>query len=136
MKTTHAHGSDEKVDAGRPAEVALEEGDLLLRVTGLVPAAEFHPFVVSVARRHGLRGWIRHHPAGALIRAVGTEDDLVQLVRALRNEAPPSIGIRSLDTEAVAVDSTAVGDGFIALVEEAIPWREPAPAIPVVADVA
>jgi acylphosphatase len=136
MMTTNAHVSDEKVDAGRPAEAALEEGDLLLRVTGRVPAAEFHPFVVSVARRQGLRGWIRHHPAGALIRAVGTEDDLVHLVRALRNEAPPSVGIRSQDTEAVAVDATPVGDSFVPLVEEAIPWREPVAAAPVVADVA
>ncbi len=114
-----------------------DEGDLLLRVTGLVPAADFHPFVVAVARRHGLRGWIRHHPAGALIRTVGVEGDLVQLVRALVNEAPQSVRIRSLDTEAIAADTAPVGDGFIPLMEEAVPWREPAaaPAAPL-ADVA
>lgn len=112
------------------AAVESDEGDLLLRVTGIVPAEEFHPFVIRLARRLRLRGWIRHDPSGALIRVLGDEVRLAQLVRALWTDAPPSARIRSLDPEAFAVDTPGVGDKFVALVEEPVEWHDPTPTGP------
>jgi hydrogenase maturation factor HypF (carbamoyltransferase family) len=96
----------------------VEEGDLLLHVTGILPVADFHPFVVRLARRLGVRGWIRHEAAGAVIRAIGTEDKLYQLVRAIRVEAPPSLRVRGMEPLLVTADTPAVGDGFTAITEE------------------
>ena len=112
-----------------PADELVEpdEGDLLLRVTGIVPPDDFHPFVVRVARHLRLRGWIRHDPAGALIRAVGEEIPLAQLVRALWTDAPPSARIRGLDPDLITADTPPVGDHFIALVEEPVGWADPDP---------
>jgi hydrogenase maturation factor HypF (carbamoyltransferase family) len=98
-----------------------DEGDLLLRVTGFVPAEEFHPYVLRVARRFG------HDSAGALIRAVGYEDQLVRFVRAIRDDAPAAVRIRSLDPELITADTPIVGDKFAALAAETIEWHDPAP---------
>ncbi len=113
---------------GFDAAVESDEGDLLLRVTGIVPASDFHPFVLRAAKKLGLRGWIRHDPSGALIRAVGEELPLARFVRALWTDAPASARIRSMDPEAITADLPAVNDKFMALVEEAAEWHEPAPA--------
>lgn len=113
----------------------IDEGDLLLRVTGFVPAAEFEPFVLRVARRLGLQGWIRQEPTGALIRAVGMEAQLVRLVRALR-DAPASTRIRSLDTETITAETPPVPHSFVALVEEVAPRHEDKQASPALANVA
>jgi hydrogenase maturation factor HypF (carbamoyltransferase family) len=102
-----------------------EEGDLLLRVTGILPAADFHPFIVRVAHEIGLRGWVRHDAAGALVRAVGTEDHLVALIRAIRNETPVSLRLRSMDPDLITADTPAVGESFVALPED-VAWHDPA----------
>lgn len=124
MAATHLTSTDAAESAERFLP-DVDEGDLLLRVTGILPAAEFHPFVVRRARQLGLRGWIRHEPCGALIRAIGTETLLVRLVRAIRAEAPPSARIRSLDTEPVTASLPLAGDHFVALIEEPVAPAEP-----------
>jgi hydrogenase maturation factor HypF (carbamoyltransferase family) len=102
-----------------------EEGDLLLRVTGILPAADFHPFVVHIAESLSLKGWVRHDASGALIRAVGTEDQLVALVRAICNEIPVSLRLRSMDPDVVTVNTPEVGESFVVLPEDMV-WHEPA----------
>ena len=110
-----------------------EEGDLLLRVSGILPAEEFHPFLVRVARELGLRGWVRHDSTGALIRAVGREDQLVQLVRAIRDDAPVSLRVRSMDPDLITGGTPPVGDAFTTLPAD-LEWRDrpagPAPDHP------
>lgn len=96
----------------------LEEGELLLRVAGIVPAADFHPFIVRTARRHGLRGWVRQEDSEVLIRVVGSELELVRLIRAIRRDAPVSARVRSLELEAPTADTPAIGEGFVVLIEE------------------
>jgi acylphosphatase len=105
-----------------------EEGDLLLRVTGILPAADFHPFVVHIAESLSLKGWVRHDAAGALIRAVGTEDQLVALVRAIRNEIPVSLRLRSMDPDLATASTPGVGESFVVLPEDMV-WHEPAAAL-------
>lgn len=101
-----------------------EEGDLLLRVTGILPPADFHPFVIHAARELGLRGWVRHDAAGALVRAIGTEDQLVRLVRTIRNETPTSLRLRSMDPDLITSETPAAEMPFAALPEDNS-WRAP-----------
>lgn len=105
----------------------IDEGDLLLRVSGIVPADEFHPFVVQAARRIGLRGWVQRDPTGALIRAIGSEDQLVLLIRAIRDHAPASARVRSMDPEIATPETPAVDERFVALVDESAEHHDPAP---------
>lgn len=107
-----------------------DEGDLLLQVSGILPAADFHPFVVAVARRLGLHGWVRHHPAGALVRAVGAEPQLVRLVCAIRDHAPASVRVRGMDPDLVTAATPPVSERFVALVEEPVDWPGPTPDAP------
>lgn len=128
--------SDHATDGGLHQRAALDgitdpdEGDLLLRITGLVPADEFHPFVVRIARKLKLRGWVKHDVSGALLRAVGEEVLLVQLVRAVLNDAPRSTRIRSLDPEEITAETPPVTDHFAAIAEQTDEWHDPAPAGP------
>ena len=130
------HLSEASDEAGAHASFVVnpavehDEGDLLLRVTGLVPPIEFHPFVVRAARRLGLHGWIKHDPSGALIRAVGEEAALALLVRSIWRESPPSTRIRSLDPELVTPECPPVDDHFVPLLEDTGDWHEPTPAGP------
>lgn len=136
MTAMHSNSSAETPEAAGRFAADDDEGDLLLRVAGIVPAADFHPFVVKAARRLGLKGWVRHDSAGALIRAIGPELALVRLVRAIRNDAPPSARVRSLDPEVITPETPAVGERFMALVAEPVDWPTPSPTTPRLAHVA
>ncbi len=106
-----------------------EEGDLLLRVAGMLPAAEFDPFLMRVVHRLGLRGWVRHDGAGVLIRAVGLEEDLVRLVRVIRDDAPPSVNVRGMDPDLITEATPGIGERFLVLGQDA-EWHGPDPAHP------
>lgn len=103
-----------------------EEGDLLLRVAGMLPALEFDPFLMRVVRRLGLRGWVRHDGAGVLIRAIGFEEDLARLVRAIRVEAPPAVNVRGMAPDLITESTPMVGESFVILAEDH-EWHAPDP---------
>lgn len=103
-----------------------DEGDLLLRVAGMLPASEFDPFLMRVVRRLGLRGWVRHDGAGVLIRAVGFEEDLVRLVRAIRVDAPPAVNVRGMTPDLITEATPAIGEQFAVLAED-LEWHAPDP---------
>lgn len=130
MTTIHSEPTAPGPDPVLVDEYDVDEGDLLMQVNGMLPVADFHPFVARVARRLGLRGWIRHDPAGALIRAVGTEEQLVRLVRAIRDDSPPSVSVRGMDPDLITAATPAVGDRFVALIEETPEWHDPTPTEP------
>jgi hydrogenase maturation factor HypF (carbamoyltransferase family) len=92
-----------------------EEGDVLVRVWGIVPAKEFQPFVVRSARRLRIRGWVTNDARGALIRAVGVDDAIAALVRAIRDAAPPAMRVRAIETELLTEGMPSVGERFCAL---------------------
>jgi hydrogenase maturation factor HypF (carbamoyltransferase family) len=106
----------------------LEEGDLLLRVSGIVPADDFQPFVQRLAHQVHLRGWVTNDSRGALIRAIGAESQLVALVHAILHDAPPSLRVRSVDVEAVTDASIPAGDGFASLPDEQGEFTTAAPS--------
>ena len=58
-----------------------------IRVRGQVQGVGYRPFVWTLARARGVRGWVLNDAAGVLIEAWG--DDLAGFAQALRNQAPP-----------------------------------------------
>ncbi|MFN4057663.1 MAG: carbamoyltransferase HypF [Roseinatronobacter sp.] len=57
-----------------------------IRVRGQVQGVGYRPFVWTLARARGLRGWVLNDAAGVLIEVWG--DDLAGFARALREQAP------------------------------------------------
>lgn len=70
--------------------------DVLLRVRGTVQGVGFRPFVHRIARRLGVRGWVRNDPQGVLIRAAGDAVRVDALVSALEHEAPPAARVTEI----------------------------------------
>ncbi len=69
------------------AEMAGERWRLSVR--GVVQGVGFRPFVYTLARRHGLAGFVRNDGDGVVIEAEGNAGDLEAFALALRAEAPP-----------------------------------------------
>lgn len=89
--------------------------DVQVRVRGTVQGVGFRPFVHRVAKRLGLRGWVRNDAQGVLIRAMGSEDEIATLARELREQAPPAARVESVTTETPALDAPSVGNDFAIL---------------------
>lgn len=115
---TTNHESKSAATDAREAAVR-DDGEILLRVVGLLPAGEFEGFLLKVGRQLKLRGWVKPESSGALVRALGTEDQLLKLVRAIRCDAPPSARVRSLELEALTPETPGLSVGFEPLLEAA-----------------
>lgn len=76
-----------------------------VRITGIVQGVGFRPFVYNLARRLGIRGWVKNTTGGVVCHAEGDEGAVAAFAAALRDEAPPMAVIDSL----VAEDGTAEG---------------------------
>jgi hydrogenase maturation protein HypF len=92
-----------------------EDGDVLVRVWGIMPAKEFEPFVVRLARRLRIRGWVTNDARGALIRAVGVDDAIATLIRGIRDDAPPAMRVRAIETELLTEGMPPASDRFCTL---------------------
>ncbi len=109
--------------------------DRLLEIEGTVQGVGFRPFVVRLAARAGLRGWVRNNERGVILRAAGAPAALDAFAAALQSDAPPAARItalqsRPVDTEA---DLPAVpAAGFLILESEI----EAAPSAAVTPDLA
>jgi len=69
---------------------------LRVRVRGLVQGVGFRPFVYTLARRHGLSGWVKNDGDGVLIEVEGAAAGL--FVDGLRRFAPPLARIDAVET--------------------------------------
>ncbi len=63
--------------------------------TGRVQGVGFRPFVYSLARHHGLSGFVRNTPASVELEVEGTVDALAAFERDIENSAPPLSRIES-----------------------------------------
>lgn len=72
-----------------------------IHVTGVVQGVGFRPFVYGLAKRLGLAGWVLNSSDGVDIEVQGTNDQLAEFVRALRNEPPPLAHIESIEASAI-----------------------------------
>ncbi len=69
----------------------------VFRVSGVVQGVGFRPFVYALARRCGLRGWVRNTSAGVEIAVEGAAADVESFAAALPDEAPERAFIASLE---------------------------------------
>jgi hydrogenase maturation protein HypF len=67
-------------------------------VHGIVQGVGFRPFVYGLAKRLGLRGWVRNTSAGVEIEADGPADALQRFVQDLRSQAPDLARIDGIET--------------------------------------
>jgi len=75
-----------------------------VRITGIVQGVGFRPFVYNLARRLGVRGWVKNTTGGVVVHAEGDEYAVTAFVAALRDEAPPMAVIDSLVAEERAAE--------------------------------
>lgn len=82
---------------------------------GRVQGVGFRPFVLRLARRHGLRGWVRNGAGVVEILAAGEAGALGEFIPALLREAPAAARPALLADEAVREEAVRgeVGAGFV-----------------------
>src|SRR5436305_1837778 len=74
---------------GAPVEGALTRERREIAVRGIVQGVGFRPFVYTLARKHGIIGFVRNDAEGVYIEAEGTAESVERFVRAITAEAPP-----------------------------------------------
>lgn len=67
-----------------------------INVTGVVQGVGFRPFVYGLAKRLGLRGWVRNTSAGVEIVLEGHRSKIESFIHSLETEAPPLARIDSI----------------------------------------
>jgi len=73
---------------------------LRLDIFGVVQGVGFRPFVVRLAHRFGLSGWVKNDGRGVQIHIEGGGPDLSGFVRALSAEKPPLARIEKITEQA------------------------------------
>src|ERR671932_130519 len=72
-------------------------------VRGIVQGVGFRPFIYSLARRHGLAGFVRNDAEGVHIEVEGAPEALDLFVRAIMDEAPPLAVVETVSSWPLAV---------------------------------
>jgi hydrogenase maturation protein HypF len=94
---------------------------LRLAVEGIVQGVGFRPFVVALANRFGLNGFVGNDTSGVFIEVEGRSQDLASFVTALSAEAPRLARIDRITTTEC---STTAAVGFMIVASAAGPNRE------------
>ncbi|MHB8950466.1 MAG: carbamoyltransferase HypF [Rhodoferax sp.] len=71
-----------------------------IRVTGIVQGVGFRPFVWRLAQQLQLTGWVRNDAQGVELLAQGNAAELVELLRRLRDDAPPLARVDAVQAQA------------------------------------
>ena len=66
-------------------------------ITGIVQGVGFRPFVYSLAKGMGLKGWVRNTSAGVDLEVHGSDLKLARFFREIREHPPPLARIDSLN---------------------------------------
>src|SRR5919202_1421740 len=72
-------------------------------VRGIVQGVGFRPFIYSLARRHGLAGFVRNDAEGVHIEVEGSPEALDLFMRGIMDEAPPLAVVESVSSWPLAV---------------------------------
>ncbi|MBM3852661.1 MAG: carbamoyltransferase HypF [Verrucomicrobia bacterium] len=95
--------------------------DRVWEIRGTVQGVGFRPFVVRLAGRLGIRGWVRNDLRGVTIRALASPGVLREFADALAREAPAAARLASL-REGAASERRGLAplpaQGFVILVSE------------------
>jgi hydrogenase maturation protein HypF len=71
-----------------------------IRIRGLVQGIGFRPYVLRLAVRHGLGGFVRNETGGVSIEAEGPAGNLEKFLRELEHPALPHVRITDVSSEA------------------------------------
>jgi hydrogenase maturation protein HypF len=84
------------------APAALPSGALRLEIFGVVQGVGFRPFVVRLAHRFGLTGWVKNDGRGVQIHVESARPERIgRFARALSAESPPLARIEKISRRAV-----------------------------------
>ncbi len=75
-----------------------------IHIDGIVQGVGFRPFVYRLAKRYGLRGWVRNSSQGVDIRALGNGSLLDDFAVSLSTEVPPLARITNIRRETLPPD--------------------------------
>jgi hydrogenase maturation protein HypF len=84
-----------------------------IHIDGIVQGVGFRPFVYRLAKRYGLRGWVRNSSKGVDIRALGDAEALDGFASALAGEAPPLARITGIRRRQLPVDGHDLPREFV-----------------------
>lgn len=104
-----------------PADLPASFADRVFEIEGIVQGVGFRPFVVRLAKEHGVRGWVRNDGRGVTLRAVGFPVVLDALAKELLAGAPPAARIevlRQRNTDGARDLPAVPAQGFIILASE------------------
>ena len=73
-----------------------------VRVSGRVQGVGFRAWAQEEARRHGLAGWVRNDPDGAVTAHLEGPAAAVDAMLDALGAGPPAAVVRAVDTEDVA----------------------------------
>lgn len=75
-------------------------------ITGLVQGVGFRPFLYNLARKYGLKGWVRNNSAGVELEVEGEPENLRQFLNEVSLQAPAAARIETIDTLAITPRQT------------------------------
>ncbi len=97
----------------------------VIRVSGIVQAVGFRPFVYRLAREMGLDGVVRNAAGRVEIEVSGSASDVEQFVDRLRSEAPPRARVEAVESATLDEELLpAPGSGFRILESVAVASTE------------
>src|SRR3954447_2904373 len=88
-----------------------------LNVSGVVQGVGFRPFIYSLARRHGLAGFVGNNSRGVIIEVEGSSSALASFREQLQSEPPPLAHIESVVVQSI---SPSGATAFVIHVSDAI----------------
>ena len=65
-----------------------------VHIEGMVQGVGFRPFVSNLARKYGLKGWVKNGSSGVIIEASGDKKDLEIFTFDLKNKNPKNSRIQ------------------------------------------
>lgn len=67
-----------------------------ISVRGIVQGVGFRPFIYSLAKRHGLTGFVRNDADGVHIEVEGPAEELERFLRGIKEKAPPLAAVEAV----------------------------------------
>ncbi len=86
-----------------PVSAASERTRRRMLIDGVVQGVGFRPFIYSLAREHGLTGFVLNHSSGVRVEVEGPRAAIENFQSDIRLRRPPLSAIESFDTEDIDV---------------------------------